>query len=98
MANVDVTVIELEKGEEGSEVEWGRESEGRGKAERWGEGVDPQPPTPPHPFQDPPKKQYRVFGKTIFPIVQHPASNLKKKNVFANCFSKTIFRVQFLRS
>ena len=46
LANVDVTVIELEKGEEGSEVEWGRESEGRGKAERWGERGD----TPPHPL------------------------------------------------
>ena len=45
MANVDVTVIELEKGEEGSEVEWGRESEGRGKAERWEERSDnPLPP------------------------------------------------------
>ena len=46
LANVDVTVIELEKGEEGSEVEWGRESEGRGKAERWGEREDNPPPTP----------------------------------------------------
>ena len=45
LANVDVTVIELEKGEEGSEVEWGRESEGRGKAERWEERGD-NPPTP----------------------------------------------------
>ena len=47
MANVDVTVIELEKGEEGSEVEWGRESEGRGKAERWEERRD----NPPHPLR-----------------------------------------------
>ena len=44
MANVDVTVIELDKGEGGSEVACGTESEGRGKAERWGRGVTPPLP------------------------------------------------------